>query len=217
MDNLSNMHSDPNSQPKRQSRRGAPRLGAFVTIAASLLLLFGAASRIGKVQETVALFGIDRQAEARINQEEERLLTALMIGSSPVHRENIIPHTNVVGLDPNALPPPRSGLGEGGVVLSIPTQHNDPEGSENQRSNAAGMPPPPGSGSQSIERPTGAVAAPAGGQPATQAKSYRVQEGDTWVKVSRRTLGSPDRWREIQSANPASQDGLRVGMDLVIP
>lgn len=224
MDNLSNVQSDSKSAAKQAPRRSAPRLGAFVTIAASLLLLFGAASRIGKVQETVALFGIDRQAENRIRQEEERLRTALMIGSAPVQRENIVPHTNVVGLDPNAMPPSRGDFDidgmrhrdnpeagrDGALSLSIPQQFDAPEGNSGPApvesvTSAHGAPP----SDRHVDRNADAQA----GRP----KTYRVQDGDTWVKVAKRTLGDANRWRELMNANPAARDGLRVGMELAIP
>ena len=227
MDNLSNTQSDSPPAPRRTPRRVGPSLGAFVTIAASLLLLFGAASRIGKVQETAALFGIDRQAENRIRQEEERLKTALMIGSAPVHRENIVPRNNVLGLDPDAMPPSRGEFDiegmrrrdnsesgrEGPLFLSLPQQYDSPETNSgpipiDSVSQTDGVNPPPGH--------AGPTVLPAEVQ-ALQAKTYRVQEGDTWVKVAKRTLGDPNRWRELMTANPIARDGLRVGMELVVP
>lgn len=201
------------SRPARQSRRAAPRLGAFVTIAAALLLLFGAASRVGKVEETLSLFGVDRMAEERIRQEEERLRTALMIGSVPVSRDETSPPSGSVKLDPNAQPPTRGNFdiergrgdsgsepaGEGMLSLSIP--HNYGSDDDVSPMVSPSMPVP-------NQRPD---------SPAAQQKMYRVKNGDTWVKVAKHNLGDANRWREIFDLNPAAQSGLRVGMDLAIP
>ncbi len=208
---------------KPQSRLGMPRLGAFVTIAASLLLLFGAASRIGKVPETAALFGIDNQAENRIRQEEERQRTALMIGSIPVRRgEGSQTNITSVTLDPDAMPPTRgnfdidslrrpNGVDSGRdatLTLSIPQQTAPLQegadtitGGPNMTSHGfdAGQPGQHGDLAQS--RP----------------KTYKVKNGDTWVKVAKNTLGDANRWREIMTANPSAQSGLRVGMELTVP
>ncbi len=199
---------------KRSSgRRTAPRLGAFVTIAVALLLLFGAASRVGKVQETVALFGIDSQAENRIRHEEERLRTALMIGSAPARRDEVLPQTGVVGIDPQALPPRRSDFdidslrnagersnssAESGLTLSIPHNYENNGGAEEQPSYQS-------------------QPAPNRSEPSQSAKTYKVKNGDTWVKIAKQTLGDANRWREIMSVNPGAQNGLRVGMELRIP
>ena len=217
MDNLSqSLPAQDQKNAKSAPRRAVPRLGAFVTIAASLLLLFGAASRIGKVPETVALFGIDNQAEIRIRQDEERQRTALMIGSVPVNRNEVRPPRNSVRLDPEATPPSRGEFDidtlrrpavsepgrESTLSLSIPQNVTPPEEDIDAPANG------PAAGAQQAVRQE---------QTAHRPKTYKVQNGDTWVKVAKRTLGDANRWRELLSANPTAQNGLRVGMDLVVP
>jgi hypothetical protein len=48
-------------------------------------------------------------------------------------------------------------------------------------------------------------------------RTYVVENGDTWVKIARHTLGDGARWRELLTANAGASGGLRVGMRLVIP
>lgn len=202
---------NPEKQPK-SSGRTAPRFGAFVTIAVSLLLLFGAASRVGKTPETLALFGIDNQAENRIKQEEERLRTALMIGSVPVRRDDVTPTSGSVHLDPDAMPPTRGDF-DPETILSANSNNNNNNSDSNSGQLMLAIPHANESLS-AMASPT----LPENREPqATPKKNYRVKEGDTWVKVSRNTLGDPNRWREILAANPAASNGLRVGMDLTIP
>ncbi len=204
---------------KSRARARQPRLGSFVTIAVAVLMLFGAASRMGKMPETAALFGIDRQAENRIRQEEERLRTAITIGAVPVPAADLRPHAGALPIDTAVLPPAREE-----VDPEIARGHADGE----RRSSVSLAVPEDfwrrdGASAAPTETVPPAVRPPVAGQtahqpgPANATESYVVANGDTWVKIAKRTLGDPKRWEEIKHANPAAADGLRVGMRLVIP
>ncbi len=202
-------------KPSKNTRRTAPRFGAFVTIAVSLLLLFGAASRVGKTPETLALFGIDNQAENRIKQEEERLRTALMIGSVPVRRDDLLSNAGSVQLDPDPMPPTRGDFDPESLLSSAANADNPSEA--NSRGPLMLAIPHNNESLSAMARPNIPDNSQRQEPQANRRKTYRVKDGDTWVKVSRNTLGDPKRWREILAANPSASDGLRVGMDLMIP
>ena len=198
----------------RRRRSVQPRLGSFITIAVAILLLFGAASRMGKSPETAALFNIDfsagkqlRQEQNRLKSEEERLRTFLTIGAVPVQQPAVIPEQTSAMAAANPEPPYR---GEFDIdeqrrlnrtVVSMPVP--DSRGQENLRS--------------PITEPAHNPAPEAAPQPQSRTGSYVVANGDTWVKIAKSTLGDSKRWQEIQKANPEAQNGLRVGMRLVIP
>ncbi|MDR3210647.1 MAG: LysM peptidoglycan-binding domain-containing protein [Planctomycetota bacterium] len=195
-------------------RSSTPRFGSLFTIALSLLLLFGAASQVGRIEATSdAFLGLDRQAERRIRQEEERTRTAVMIGSVPVRREEAPP--SGFTLDPNPLPPQRQGVGLEAVAgagrelppppLSIPFPAGEAPSRQIEEGGALDI--------SDLVTPL----EPAGEYNRPEGKTYRVENGDTWVKVAERTLGSAKRWREIFNANPTAQNGLRVGMVLSVP
>ncbi len=207
---------------EKRIRARQPRLGSFVTIAVAVLMLFGAASRMGKMPETAALFGIDRQAESRIRQEEERLRTAITIGAVPVSAADLRPHPGALPIEYGVLPPARAevdpDLARAGdsradsgqrtsVSLAVPENFWRQEGENGQGADPA----PPG------RQPAAALSAAVPAGQTGAAESYVVANGDTWVKIAKRTLGDSKRWEEIKQANPAAADGLRVGMRLVIP
>lgn len=219
MENVSNPTPILNQTDARPARgRAAPRLGAFVTIAASLLLLFGAASRVGKVPETIALFGIDNQAESRLRQDQERERTALVLGNLSQSRPDGRPAQGSVRLDPNPTPPARgldasalqtpSGSGNGVdsiLSLSIPQQVDQDGVGQNTGDYPTNL------GAADRPEPTRED------QTNRAARSYKVKKGDTWARIAKENLGDANRWRELMKANPKIKDGLLVGMELVIP
>ncbi|MDR1519873.1 MAG: LysM peptidoglycan-binding domain-containing protein [Planctomycetota bacterium] len=196
---------------KRFWRDRRPGIGSFATIALAVLMLFGAASRLGKTPETASLFGLDSQSEQRIRLEEERLKALQIIGAVP-RRPGGGAAPGVDGIDEAALPPLRNAANPAirrqrdMVSLAVPENawerpdSNDAyvDGGENLADASAGDDPEP---------------APAAGQ----LGHYVVAEGDTWVKIAQRTLGDAKRWRELFDANPAARNGLRVKMRLVVP
>ena len=180
----------------RRSPGLQPRFGAFITITVALLLLFGAASRMGKTTDPVALFGIDQQSEKLNKQEEARLKASQVIGSTPIAP---LPKTRqAMELDEDFMPPIRS-------------DYSNIEQSIKDYMLETGMEAP---------RSTNGQTAPAPTQPqqTQRIKNYTVTEGDTWFKIAKNTLGDGNRWQEIQKANPeARNNGLRVGLQLIIP
>lgn len=203
----------------RRPRQAAPRLGSFVTIAVALLMLFGAASSIGKVPETAAIFGIDKGAEERITQELNRIRAAMTIGGVPVSASELNPPTGSLPVNPSAMPPPRPPVDpdtariqsqQSRHLVSMPMQ--DP------------MPAPPSDpGVRPIAAPSqnlpssGSHTAPATNADSQRPDTYVVANGDTWVKIAKRIYGDANRWRDIQDANPSARGGLEVGMKLRIP
>lgn len=202
-------------------RRQAPRFGAFVTIAIALLMLFGAASRFGNMPEPAALFGIDQKAEKTAGRNIDDILRAtVIIGGKPAWRDEVTPPANALDYDPGLPPPSRTSLGSDDrfsgppdddvrSILSIPHQvDGGPEDPEDAPPEPVGyMPPAPGGSGEAAEPP------PAFERPET----YVVAADDTWVKIAKRTLGDSGRWRDIMNINPASRNGLLVGMRLRIP
>lgn len=201
---------EENRERAARPRRSGPRFGSFFTIAVALLLLFGAASRVGKLPETAALFGIDLAHENRILHEEERLRTAISIGTVPVQ--------------PSAGGDVRLPIDSGAMP---PQRHMPPPPSGDRSNNDNGY-----SGFDSGQRATVSIpqqddrydndapVAPRDERPTVrpnQPTTYVVVQGDTWVKVAKKTLGDSKRWQDIQRANPASRNGLSVGMRLTIP
>lgn len=209
---------DREQEERRPKKAGMPRFGPFVTITAAILLLFGAASRVGKMEETFALFGLDNLANNRIQREEDRLRAALhTIGAVPVQRDTLHPPTGNLQLQPNVPPPYRGEI--------------DPEDVRDSRSQLSlGVPseswgnnPQPGSlrpenNDTSWQRhvaPQASAAAPPS-EP-SRPSHYVVETGDTWNRIAKKTLGDGARWQEIRKANPEAESGLTVGMRLVVP
>ncbi|MBK7876359.1 MAG: LysM peptidoglycan-binding domain-containing protein [Planctomycetes bacterium] len=60
--------------------------------------------------------------------------------------------------------------------------------------------------------------APVEPAPAPAAREYTVQKGDSLALIARRTLGSEQRWSEIQALNPGvTPKSLKIGMKLALP
>lgn len=54
--------------------------------------------------------------------------------------------------------------------------------------------------------------------PAPSPREYTVQKGDSLALIARRTLGSEQRWSEIQALNPGvTPKSLKIGMKLQLP
>ena len=203
-------------ETRAKPRRNGPRFGPLLTIAVAILTLFGAASRLGKPQSGDGLFNFDLSANNRLEQdrlrsEEDRLRTIVTIGAVPTTPDSLRPSSLGSRLDPNPLPPSRGEFdidayrrdqvavqttgrapAQGHMVLSIPGN----EVADNYDRSARFDPAP--------------EAVPGGAPP----KTYTVQDGDNWVKVAQKT---GKRWQDLQKANPATTNGLRVGMKLVVP
>lgn len=199
--------------PRRQ--RG-PRFGPFITIAAAILVLFGAASRLGKPQTANGLFSLDLSASTRLEEERSRTeelrhKTVVTLGAVPT-ADSLRPrqpsmyntHSQPAPVqppyrgdfDPYAPLAPQQRSDGLRPPMSMPTRTGDVL--ENNYDRSGRFDPAP-------EAVPGAT--PAG-------TTYTVAAGDNWVKIAKAT---GKRWQDIQSANPASQGGLRVGMKLILP
>ncbi|MCC8190126.1 MAG: LysM peptidoglycan-binding domain-containing protein [Planctomycetes bacterium] len=193
--------------------RGYPRFGSFFTIAVAILMLFGAASRIGKAPEIPVLFGIDQAEEQRL-QRYDRQRTAIILGTVPGER-SLRPGVGDSLRSANAVLPPirldADGYG-GGLRPGISAL--GPAGLPGYETDD-GVADAGGGGSI---RAAGASGADAGtGGRVSDGGTYTVAAGDTWARIAKRFLGDASRWREIENANPQSRTGLKVGMRLVIP
>lgn len=196
--------------------RGQPRFGSFVTITAAILLLFGAASRVGKAPEVSSLFNIDQAHESRVQGErlqEERLKTIITLGAVPAPVPSLRPNGGSLPIDSHVLPPRRPEtdidfLGGDQRLLSAPVLVPNGDG----RTNGDDLRPP---GRQDGGYGADDRDAPSRARP--QSRTYVVANGDTWVKIAKNTLGDANRWKDLLNANPSAKDGLRVGMRLVIP
>ena len=195
----------------RPRRGGYPRFGSFVTIAIALLMLFGAASRFGKVPETAALFGIDMHADRRVRDEEARIQAALSIGARPMPMEDLRPQSGRLPITPNATMPP---LPRGGVDLDGRNRPSSQGGGRSQMSLTipSDLWSEDSSQGRDVPQPQQQVQ-----PPVHQQEVYVVTNGDTLAKIALRTLGDGKRWQEILGANPNAKEGLKVGMKLVIP
>lgn len=199
---------DDDYEEAPRSGRG-PRLGSFVTIAAAMLLLFGAASNVGRVSEVNSLFNIDAVQEKRAAGErlqDERLKTIITLGAVPVPVERLRPQSGSVPMDSDVLPPRRLNQDDTPLrpTVSMPRPNSlrpddQPRvdayyyGDENERDDY----PPLNSGRQT--------------------RFYVVKNGDTWVKIAKETMGNASRWQDLVKANPSAKAGLQVGMRLTIP
>lgn len=204
-------YEDDEFEAKRLRRSHQPRFSSFVTIAVALLMLFGAASRFGKIPEMPSLFGVDGYARDRLAREEERVRSLLNLGPVPVQPSELHPEPGRIPFDPNTLPPhrgefdlddARQRVPRATVSIAVPDDrlpghaNEEPEYYENDPEYDDDEPP---------------------AQPQRGPQTYVVANGDTWVKIATRTLGDGKRWQELLRANPAAKDGLRVGMQLTIP
>lgn len=222
----------------------APRLGSFVTIAAALLMLFGAASRMGKMPETAALFGLDQREAERIAMTEDRRRAAMSIGGVPVSGNEAYSQIQPsLPVNNAALPPARPeveldvqrrsvSMARPLNTLPAPTPGSAPmvaPAPAEPRQQIAPTQPVRQYPTETMQAnfdavrqdsvPVQAISFQRTPAPATQPRpdSYTVASGDTWVKIAKATLGDANRWRDIQRANPNAQNGLQVGMKLRIP
>lgn len=201
---------------RRRSRQ--PRFGSFVTIAIALLMLFGAASRMGKLPETAALFNFDNNVNERLRRERDRSNALISLGATQVQHSDLHSGPGSLPIRPVSQPPirgdfdididgrqPRSGSAP--MSISIPVD-DFPGDEEDDGYVPYGMPTTP--------QPRSPVAPPP--ERTAQQQTYVVREGDTLAKIAQRTLGDSNRWRELQQANPVTQNGgFRVGITLIIP
>jgi LysM domain. len=211
-------YEDDDEREERRPRRGQPRFGSFVTIAAAILMLFGAASRVGKVPEVPALFGIDRAQENYLQEQRER--TVIQLGAIPSPSTNLRPPSGSMPVNGNAMPPIRDVTrGHPSMSLVAPDERPDnpdyplPQDGEDRFEPQSVRPLRPSDTVRNESR--------SGRSEPENSRNwngnYVVARGDTWVKIAKLTLGDGSRWQELQRANPAAKDGLKVGMRLVVP
>lgn len=205
-------------EAKKPARRSGPRFGPFVTIAAAILMLFGAVSRFGKTSEAGLWPNFDSLAANYMGKSRPTALpqdsagtTTVTIGTLPPAPPAAAPQSQPqrgMRLDMRALPPPR-----GDFDLN--------EYQEQQQQQRYDMPPLSIPGPAPLENndaparrfdplPEAAPLSP----DQRNTKTYTVANGDNWVKIGKVT---GKRWQDIQSANPDSRNGLRVGMKLTLP
>ncbi len=215
---------DDSAGDEEYVRRAAPpRFGPFLTIAVAILMLFGAASRIGKTENNSWL-NLDLLANKSLEQEhlrlqEQRNTTLITLGAAPVQPQLPAANNNQsFRLDSrNALPPPRGDFD----LEEYQNRQRLYEQRQNEQRRAALSLPVPTESASRVQQDDQQIShfdpAPEA-EPVTTIKPmggvYVVADGDNWVKIGKHT---GRRWQDIQKANPISMDGLRVGMRLVIP
>lgn len=199
-------HSEQDEEAKYRRRAGYPRFGSFVTIAVAILLLFGAASRMGKTSMGNIFSAMDVIAENRVNRGRNEAIADTLIQIGPTTVSALSPYPPVARVDiDDSAPPPSRGSVDPGYLTNQYTDTNDtPRDNRNDD----------GDRSNGIDftfqtQPS----APAEKRPG----SYVVADGDNWVKIAKRVLGDGKRWQELQHANPSARDGLKVGMKLTVP
>lgn len=214
---MAHAHTDNDGEQvdaQRRRRLTGPRFGPFVTIAAAILLLFGAASRLGKTSEDAGWLDLDFLASRglereRARRQEQRNATLITLGAVPAPLEASAPPRGL-HLSANVLPPERNvdfhAWEESNrrrydspspLSLAVPAEGNHHPGESEV---APRFDPAPEAKPQTV--------------PESHVGAYVVAQGDNWVKIGKH-LGK--RWQDIQKANPQAQSGLRVGMKLVIP
>lgn len=184
------------------SRRDVPRFGPFVTIAVAILMLFGAASRIGKDNENINWLDSDSIARHNLDEESRRkqeavATTLITLGTAPMPNTGAA-QTNRAPIINRTVPPSR-----------IDSPSNQGRRIDPGTANRGLRPPPVNDADRHSFDP-----APEAGTRTRPDKVYVVQTGDNWVEIGKRT---GKRWQDIQRANPQSKNGLRVGMRLTIP
>lgn len=195
-------------------RPSGPRFGPFVTIAVAILLLFGAASRIGKPAENGNWLSIDliasrNLAQERLRLQEQRNTTLVTLGVVPVAPERLRPQPVGVRMDSQALPPPRGDVDyhQYRQTQSIPlSMASSTQARGGRQEGGAEVAPTAAPAQKPVSRVSGAASG--------AAKSYTVAEGDNWVKIGKIT---GKKWQSILKANPHAEEGLVVGMKIVIP
>lgn len=196
-------------------RSSGPRFGPFVTIAVAILLLFGAASRIGKPSEegnwlSIDLMASKNLAKERLRLQEQRNTTLVTLGAIPVVPEQLRPPPASLRMDGQVLPPPRGEVDyqqyrqrqAPPIPLSMTSQTQGGQGTSVDGQSSAVSPrfDPAPEAPRRAARPAGA--------------EYVVSEGDNWVKIGKAT---GKKWQEILKANPQAESGLMVGMRIRIP
>lgn len=204
LDNDDDMEEEEYVEP----RRGLPRFGPFVTIAVAILMLFGAASRIGKDNESIRWIDSDYIAgkkldEDRLSRQDAVAATLITLGTAPVpngHAQT----SNRAPLINRSAPPSRADAPSRGNSVRPPAAGS---------ANSGVRPPNDGGASWSNQglRPSDPPETVSRTRPG---EVYVVAAGDNWMKIGKR-FGKP--WRDIENANPQSKSGLRVGMRLTIP
>lgn len=194
-------------------RRRGPRFGPLITIAAAILVLFGAASRLGKPQTANGLFSLDisantRLEEERLRTEEQRHRTILTLGAVPTTADSLRPRQPGIynHSAPNSVQPPVRGdfdpyapMPQQMYNTRPPMQMYAPMDNAPENYDRSGPFDPAPEAIPGV-RPAGST--------------YTVAAGDNWVKIAKAT---GKRWQDIQKANPTSKNGLRVGMKLILP
>lgn len=192
------------------SRRSAPRFGPFVTIAAAILILFGAASQVGRPTLSGGLLPISipmavENEDIGGNRTDEVNGAIVSLGARRVPESSLTPSRQQVRLDNQPVQPPRT-------IVNLAPEYGFQEPRNDLR------PPQPtlmGNTQPGGNEPSRFDPAPeAAMQPRMPGTTYVVAAGDNWKKVEKQT---GKRWQDIQKANPESKSGLRVGMRLVIP
>ncbi|MDR2391995.1 MAG: LysM peptidoglycan-binding domain-containing protein [Planctomycetota bacterium] len=206
MENIDN-NEEEYRRSRRENRRGS---GYSATVAAAVLVFFGAMSRLGKTPELPTFLELDNQAKRRIQLEEERLRAVQVIG--PAFPENDAIAGPAGGREqPVGLPPFRDGLDSESLPLSAAQRRLD-NVSEPPEDVLDVSRAESGDGRQTPVRPAAADQSETG-----RPSRYQVTRGDTWAKIAQRFLGDQNRWREIMDANPAARNGLKIGMLLILP
>lgn len=210
--------NDELEERERPARPGGPRFGPFVTIAVAILVLFGAVSRFGKTSEAGLWPNFDSLAASYIGKGQPAGKPGDSAGTTVVTLGTLPPapatapreQQRGMHLDSRAMPPPRGDFdldeyrqrrneAEAMPFLSIPGQQ-PPENNAPPASDARRFDPVPEARPLTPEE--------------KKTATYTVANGDNWVKIGKAT---GKRWQDIQSANPDSRNGLRVGMKLNIP
>lgn len=203
-DNDDDMEEEEYVEP----RRGLPRFGPFVTIAVAILMLFGAASRIGKDNESIRWIDSDYIASNKLEEEHRRkqdavAATLITLGTAPVPNGHTQP-SNRAPLINRSTPPSR---------VDAPSHRNSVRPPAAGSANG-GVRPPNDDGSSWNNQGLRPSDSPETGSRTRPGEMYVVAAGDNWMKIGKR-FGKP--WRDIENANPQSKAGLRVGMRLTIP
>lgn len=194
-------------------RRSPPRFGPFVTITAAILMLFGAASQVGKTTVTDAGLGLIDSAAAknlerdRQQREDDIAATLIAIGTKPGTENNVKPPQRTMNIDDSPLPPARTvDNSERGHTRPSNVLRPPPLSGINGERSVGGAPrrfdPVP----EATQQPRQ--------QQQPQGRIYVVTSEDSWNRIEKK-MGKP--WKVIQKANPESRSGLRAGMRLVIP
>ena len=199
-------------EERSMHRRSPPRFGPLLTIAVAILILFGAASRIGKTSEGGFWPSLDGMAEHKLQtqqemKERERAKALLTLGIRPLPEGSGVPSREgpAAPIRPTHMPPVRDLEMRQSGDAGLPLMALSSEGYENDAYEG-----PNGNGFYHDPAPE-ATPQP---QQLRPNEVYVVVAGDTWAKIGKRFK---KRWEDIKAANPEGKDGLRVGMKLVIP